>query len=109
MEPNQRNTKKDDLDHTARRKANNRIVTEETTNLYNTDVTERNNPEKGIRIFTKQKNTEEETIRKPIYRRHETTGKSWEVHIHRWLLHKREHPANKSWYRNIYIVQIMKI
>ena len=53
---------------------------EEKVNLYNPDITELEKPEDAIRIFIKQKITEETTKQKPILREHKGSGKKWVIH-----------------------------
>jgi len=59
---------KDDLDHTPRRKEANGKIGDGPT-LYNTDVTEKGEPEKAIGLFLNKLEEGEETL-KPVYRKH---------------------------------------
>ena len=77
-DPNKRIPYKDNLDHTEKRKQQFQKYIEGKTNLYNPDITEKDEPEDAIRIFTKQKITEETAKQKPVLREHNGSGKNWE-------------------------------
>jgi ribonuclease HI len=71
---------KDNLDHTKNRKEKYNRTIKRDKNIYNPDITEKQNPENAIRIFTENKITEEETNATPRYRKHNNTGKNWIVY-----------------------------
>ena len=58
-DPNKRTPYKDNLNYMEKRKKQFQKYIEEKTNLYNLDITEKDKPEDAIRIFIKQKITEE--------------------------------------------------
>ena len=80
MGPKQRTPYKDNLDHTEKRKQQFQKYIEGKTSLYNPDITEKDKPEDAIRIFAKQKITEETAKQKPVLREHNRSEKNWVIY-----------------------------
>ena len=76
-DPNKRTPYKDNLDHTEKRKQQFQKYIEGKTNLYNPDITEKDD---AIRMFAKQKITEETAKQKLVLREHNGSGKNWVIY-----------------------------
>ena len=76
---NKNTSYKDSLDHTIKRKERHKDYIEGEENLYNPDVTEREQPEIATRVSMKQKITEEKAKHKPILKKHEGDRKTWRI------------------------------